>query len=139
MPASERQKELTQQLIDYASAYYEQDAPYISDAEYDTLYDELEALEQESGEVLPNSPTRRVGGEAIRGFLPYRHTARLWSLDKVRTEAALLEWDARIQKLRLEYMQRTGQELPASVTRWNTNSMISIFFKQKLQRMCVIE
>ncbi len=112
MPASDRQKELTQQLIDYASAYYEQDAPYISDAEYDALYDELEALEQESGEVLPNSPTRRVGGEAIRGFLPHRHTARLWSLDKVRTEAALLEWDARIQKLRLEYMQRTGQELP---------------------------
>lgn len=112
MPAGERQKELTQQLIEYASAYYEKDTPRISDAEYDALYDELEALEIDSGVVLEDSPTRRVGGETVKGFAPHRHLARLWSLDKVRTEDALLEWDARVHRLRQDYSSRTGEELP---------------------------
>jgi len=112
MPVSERQRILTAQLIESAAAYYDEDAPHISDAEYDVLYDELLALEAESGEALPGSPTRRVGGTAAKGFLPHRHIAPLWSLDKVRTPAALIEWDARIQKLRREHIARTGAELP---------------------------
>ncbi len=112
MTVSDRQRELTQQLIAHASAYYEQDAPRISDAEYDALYDELLMLERESGEVLPDSPTRRVGGAVVKGFAPHRHIARLWSLDKVRTEAELLEWDARTRRLRQEYIDRTGEALP---------------------------
>ena len=62
-----RQEELTQELVRYAEAYYDTDAPVISDAEYDALYDELLALEQESGVVLPGSPTRRVGANACAG------------------------------------------------------------------------
>ena len=86
-----RQEELTQQLVRYAEAYYDSDAPVISDAEYDALYDELVQLEQESGFVLPGSPTKRVGANA-GAFLPHTHIRRLYSLDKVRTEDALADW-----------------------------------------------
>ena len=86
-----RQEELTQQLARYAEAYYDTDAPVISDAEYDALYDELVSLEQESGFVLPGSPTVRVGASA-GAFLPHTHIRRLYSLDKVRTEEALADW-----------------------------------------------
>ena len=86
-----RQEELTQQLARYAEAYYDTDAPVISDAEYDVLYDELVSLEQESGFVLPGSPTVRVGASA-GAFLPHTHIRRLYSLDKVRTEEALADW-----------------------------------------------
>jgi len=86
-----RQEELTQQLARYAEAYYDTDAPVISDAEYDALYDELASLEQESGFVLPGSPTVRVGASA-GAFLPHTHIRRLYSLDKVRTEEALADW-----------------------------------------------
>ena len=58
----DRQKELVELLNRYAAAYYEQDAPLVSDAEYDKLYDELLKLESENGIVLPDSPTLRVGG-----------------------------------------------------------------------------
>ncbi len=86
-----RQEELTQQLVRYAEAYYDSDTPVISDAEYDALYDELVHLEEESGFVLPGSPTKRVGASA-GAFLPHTHIRRLYSLDKVRTEEALADW-----------------------------------------------
>ena len=84
-----RQKELVDLLNRYASAYYEQDAPLVSDAEYDALYDELLRLEAESNTVLPDSPTLRVGGAPLSKFLPHTHLGRLWSLDKVRTPEGL--------------------------------------------------
>ncbi len=90
-----RQEELTRLLSQYGDAYYAEDAPLISDAEYDALYDELLALERESGETLPASPTRRVGS-AIAKFVPYTHLARLYSLDKVRTPGALFDWTQRV-------------------------------------------
>ena len=92
-----RQEELTQQLVRYAEAYYDADAPVISDAEYDALYDELVALEQASGFVLPGSPTKRVGAGA-GAFLPHTHIRRLYSLDKVRTEEGLQDWANRAIK-----------------------------------------
>jgi DNA ligase (NAD+) len=92
---TDRQKELTQTLVHYAEAYYDQDAPLISDAEYDALYDELSALEAESGVVLPGSPTRRVGANA-GAFLPHTHIRRLYSLDKVRSESALSDWAGKV-------------------------------------------
>ena len=92
-----RQEELTQQLVRYAEAYYDTDAPVISDAEYDALYDELVQLEQESGFVLSGSPTKRVGANA-GAFLPHTHIRRLYSLDKVRTEEALGDWANRAIK-----------------------------------------
>ena len=86
-----RQEELTQQLAQYAEAYYDADTPRISDAEYDALYDELQQLEQESGFVLPGSPTTRVGAGA-GSFQPHTHIRRLYSLDKVRTEEGIIDW-----------------------------------------------
>lgn len=87
-----RQKELVQLLNRYAAAYYEQDAPLVSDAEYDALYDELQKLEAESNTVLPDSPTLRVGGAPLSQFVPHTHLGRLWSLDKVRTPEGLKEF-----------------------------------------------
>ena len=94
-----RQEELTNLLVGYGKAYYEDDAPKISDAEYDALYDELLTLEKESGLVLPNSPTKKVGGAPKAAFLPHTHLAHLWSLDKVRTREALSDWVERVKKL----------------------------------------
>ena len=73
-----RQEELTGLLSRYGDAYYDSDAPLVSDAEYDALYDELLQLEQESGFVLPGSPTRRVGANA-GAFLPHTHIRRLYT------------------------------------------------------------
>ncbi len=88
----DRQTELVQLLNRYAAAYYEQDAPLVSDAEYDALYDELQKLEAESGVVLPDSPTLRVGGAPQKSFAQHTHLGRLWSLDKVRTSEALTDF-----------------------------------------------
>ncbi len=84
-----RQRELTDLLNRYAHEYYVLDKPTVSDKEYDVLYDELRALEAASGEVYPDSPTRRVGGEPIKGFEKYRHKHKLYSLDKCTTEEGL--------------------------------------------------
>ncbi len=88
----DRQHELVNILNRYAAAYYEQDAPLVSDAEYDRLYDELLALEADSGVVLPDSPTLRVGGSPLKKFEEHRHLGRLWSLDKVRTPEGLKDF-----------------------------------------------
>ncbi len=88
----DRQTELVQILNRYAAAYYEQDAPLVSDAEYDALYDELQKLEAESGVVTPDSPTLRVGGAPQKSFAQHTHLGRLWSLDKVRTPEALADF-----------------------------------------------
>lgn len=84
-----RQRELTDLLNRYAHEYYVLDNPTVSDKEYDVLYDELRALEAASGEVYPDSPTRRVGGEPIKGFEKYKHKHKLYSLDKCTTEEGL--------------------------------------------------
>lgn len=63
----ERIKELTQQIKYHNQKYYEEDAPEISDQEYDMLLRELKTLEQEHPElVAPDSPTQHVGGKAKR-------------------------------------------------------------------------
>lgn len=109
--AVQRMHELVELLNSYAEAYYVQDAPKVSDGEYDVLYDELLSLEASTGVVLDNSPTRRVGGEPLVSFAQHAHLARLYSLDKVRTEAGLNEWTARISKLRSEHIALTGESL----------------------------
>ena len=94
-----RQQELVNILNKWAHEYYVLDAPTVSDKEYDTLYDELKKLEEESGVVLPDSPTRRVGGEPIKGFEKHTHIARLFSLDKSTTEEELKAFFTRVEKL----------------------------------------
>ena len=92
MDIFERMTELVELLNKYAKEYYELDAPTVSDADYDKLYDELLALEKESGKVLPDSPTKRVGGDVNAGFDTYVHRRRLYSLDKSKTKEGVREW-----------------------------------------------
>ncbi|WEK53846.1 MAG: NAD-dependent DNA ligase LigA [Candidatus Cohnella colombiensis] len=103
MVHTERMQALVAELNAHGHRYYTEDNPTISDKEYDLLYDELVALEQESGIVLPNSPTRRVGGAILNGFKPHRHLARLWSLDKAQNTDDLLAWSARANRLINDY------------------------------------
>ena len=93
-----RQRQLVDILNKWAYEYYVLDNPTVSDKEYDTLYDELRALEKASGVVYPDSPTRRVGGEPIKGFEKHTHIARLFSLDKSVTEEELLAFTTRVEK-----------------------------------------
>lgn len=98
MKPYDRMKELVEKLNRYAALYYEEDAPVISDAEYDAMYDELRALEEREGYTLKNSPTHRVGGAPQKKFEPSRHLLRLYSLDKCKTEGEIAEWYERIVK-----------------------------------------
>ena len=98
MKPYDRMKELVEKLNRYAALYYEEDAPVISDAEYDAMYDELRALEEREGYTLKNSPTHRVGGAPQKKFEPSRHLLRLYSLDKCKTEGEIAEWYDRIVK-----------------------------------------
>ena len=86
-------------LNEYSKAYYVLDAPKISDKEYDELYDELLRLEEQSGIILPDSPTQRVGGDPLPCFEPHTHIHRLWSLDKVRTREDLIDWGRRVERI----------------------------------------
>ena len=97
-----RMRELVDRLNETAYQYYTLDAPTISDKEWDALYDELVRLEKETGERLPDSPTRRVGGAVLPGFEPHTHLARLWSMGKAQSIAELRDWANRAEKLRLE-------------------------------------
>ena len=95
----EKLRALTDRVNQLARAYYVEDAPQVSDGEYDALFDQLLKMEQEAGYALPDSPTRRVGGEPLTAFLPHTHLGRLWSLDKVRTKEDLLAWGERVERL----------------------------------------
>ncbi|MDD4003173.1 MAG: NAD-dependent DNA ligase LigA, partial [Clostridia bacterium] len=73
--------------------------PLISDSEYDELYDRLVLLEKETGIVLSDSPTRRVGGDIIDASTSFTHRSRLYSLDKAKTEQELFNWESRLQRV----------------------------------------
>ena len=88
----EEMKKLVEKLNDYAYRYYVLDEPVVADAEYDRLYDELVAMEKETGVVLENSPTRRVGGAPLSKFVSVKHLGRLYSLDKCQTKEAMTAW-----------------------------------------------
>ena len=94
-----RMKQLISEISKASYSYYVLDDPYISDMQWDRLYDELKALEEETGEVLPDSPTRKVGGTTLKGFEEHYHINRLWSMDKVQSLEALDAWIARTEKL----------------------------------------
>ena len=96
----ERIEDLREQVRYHGRRYYIEDAPEISDAEYDALYKELESLEADHPElVTPDSPTRKVGGEPLEGFEEVRHAIPMLSLSNARKSGDLREWDARIRRL----------------------------------------
>ena len=88
----EKMRALVDRLNETARAYYTLDKPLISDAEWDRMYNELLALEKETGTVLPDSPTHRVGGDVLPGFEEHTHITRLWSMDKSQNEEELSLW-----------------------------------------------
>lgn len=96
---NERIEELVKQLNDYNYHYYTLDEPIVSDGEYDKLYDELVKLEHETGIMLPESPTQRVGGELLEGFVKHTHLAPLYSLDKAQSIEKIREWEKRAERL----------------------------------------
>ena len=87
-----RMKELVQKLDRAAKAYYQQDTEIISNREYDQMYDELQALEKETGTVLANSPTISVGYEAVDQLPKEEHESPMLSLDKTKDREVLREF-----------------------------------------------
>ncbi|NLE20202.1 MAG: NAD-dependent DNA ligase LigA, partial [Clostridiales bacterium] len=94
-----RMRALVDEINRASYRYYVLDEPAMPDKQWDRLYDELKKLEAESGVRLPDSPTRRVGGEPLPAFQQHRHINRLWSLDKVQTPEELSAWFARARAL----------------------------------------
>lgn len=95
---NKRMRELVDVLNKYAYEYYVMDNPTVSDKQYDELYDELRELEASTGEVLFDSPTRRVGGEPISAFKKHEHIERLYSLDKATSTEELQAFFQRVIK-----------------------------------------
>ncbi len=97
--AAQRILELRQQLDAHNHSYYVLDAPSIPDAEYDRLFRELQALEAAHPElVTPQSPTQRVGGQALSAFGQVRHEVPMLSLGNAFEEQDLLDFDRRVRE-----------------------------------------
>ena len=88
----QRIRELTELLDQAAREYYQKDREIMSNAEYDSLYDELQRLEEETGLVLSASPTARVGYEVVSSLPKQRHPSPMLSLDKTKDVSELAGW-----------------------------------------------
>lgn len=84
MNETERMKELVKKLNEAAKAYYQEDREIMSNLEYDTLYDELQVLEEKTGVTLAGSPTTKVGYEAMDELPKEAHESPMLSLDKTK-------------------------------------------------------
>ncbi|HEY0162520.1 MAG TPA: NAD-dependent DNA ligase LigA [Edaphobacter sp.] len=106
-PTPEEQVQtLREQIQHHEYLYYVQDAPEITDAQYDALMNHLKALEEQHPELItPDSPTQRVGGKPREGFVKVAHSRPMLSLDNAYNDEELRAWDQRV---------RSG--LPASET-----------------------
>ena len=119
-------KELAEKLDKAAREYYQNDREIMSNLEYDRMYDELQALEEETGTVLANSPTISVGYEAVDQLPKEEHESPMLSLDKTKDREALrsfmgehktlLSW--KLDGLTIVLTYENGQLLKA-VTRGN--------------------
>ena len=87
-----RIKNLVKQLNEYRHAYYNQDAPLVSDSEYDRLFDELKELEEQTGFILSNSPTQTVGYYPVSELAKVTHPIPLLSLEKTKLISELLDF-----------------------------------------------
>ena len=122
----ERMKGLSVLLKRAGKAYYQEDREIMSNFEYDRLYDELQALEQETGIVLAGSPTVTVGYEAVDELPKEHHESPMLSLDKTKdvevlrsfigSQPALLSWKLDGLTMVLTYQ---GGQLVKAVTRGN--------------------
>ena len=94
-----RMKELVSKINKASYDYYVLDKPTISDKEWDELYYELLDLEKQTGIVLEDSPSRKVGGETLDKFKKVVHKAKLYSLDKAQSLDEIVEWNIRNQNM----------------------------------------
>src|SRR5262249_31275655 len=98
--AEKRIADLRKQIDHHNRLYYIDAKPEISDREFDKLLDELKQLEAEHPELLtPDSPTQRVGGAPIEGFVTVRHRQPMLSIDNTYNADELREFDRRVKKL----------------------------------------
>ncbi len=98
---AQRAQRLRAWLHHHAHLYYVLDRPEVPDAEYDRVFQALQALERDHPElVAPDSPTQRVGGRALEGFAPVRHAVPMLSIrtETDTTEAGALAFDARVRR-----------------------------------------
>lgn len=119
-------KALASKLNEAGKAYYQEDREIMSNYEYDKLYDELVAMEEESGVVLSDSPTVKVGYTLLSSLPKERHKTPMLSLDKTKDVSALVEWikDKKgIMSWKLDgltiVLTYQGGELVKAVTRGN--------------------
>jgi DNA ligase (NAD+) len=97
--AAARAVELRAQIAHHNKRYYEQDAPEVTDAEYDALMNELRALETEHPDILtPDSPTQRVGSAPSTKFEKVRHSVPMLSLGNAFAEEDVVEFVERIRR-----------------------------------------
>src|SRR3954464_5059663 len=97
--ARTRHRDLSEELDRYAFAYYVQDAPLVSDGQYDELMGELKALEAEHPAlVTPESPSQKVNGGFTATFAPVRHLERMQGLDNAFSSDELSAWAARVER-----------------------------------------
>jgi DNA ligase (NAD+) len=99
--AARRLRELAAEIRRHNILYYVKDAPEISDAEYDRLMRELEAIETAWPDLRgPDSPTQRVGAPLVgEGFKPFEHRVRMLSLDNAMDEEEFRAFDERMKRL----------------------------------------
>lgn len=91
-------QDLVKHLNECIHAYYILDTPIVSDAQFDEMYARLVRLESESGVVLSDSPTSKVGAVSDTKFAPHTHINRLFSLDKVNSYDELVSWASKLEK-----------------------------------------
>ena len=92
MDKKQQIKEKVDLLNRAARAYYQDAEEIMPNLEYDRLYDELRALEEETGIILGNSPTQKVGYEVVSDLPKERHPSKMLSLDKTKSREALADW-----------------------------------------------
>src|SRR5690242_8189968 len=98
-PIRARADELRAQVNRHNYLYYILDQPEVSDAEYDRLFRELQSLEEQYPDLItPESPTQRVGVEAITTFAPVNHRVAMLSLGNAFGDAELREWDQKVKR-----------------------------------------
>ena len=96
----EKIQRLREQIDHHNYRYYVLDSPEISDAQYDSLFDELLALERKHPSVVtPESPTQRVGAAPLDEFRTVRHSLAMLSLNKANTDGEFLDFDRRVRDL----------------------------------------
>ena len=110
--ATERLHILADELNKASALYYTLGESPMSDAEWDQKYNELLRLEKESGIILPDSPSVRVGAAPLSSFESHRHISRLWSMDKVQSKEELLVWLQRTQKQHAQLNDGREKPLP---------------------------